>query len=113
MGVAPHTSMSPSDRSPGGRPRVPPFFRCCGNAAAGVIIRQVAVDWGAGRYETTAAELAPAAELVVERSGVGAGDDVLDVACGTGNAALGAAARGARVVGVDGAARLLAVARER
>jgi SAM-dependent methyltransferase len=71
------------------------------------------VDWGAGSYETTAAELAPVAEVVVERSGVGAGDDVVDVACGTGNAALLAAARGAHVVGVDGAPRLLAIARER
>jgi SAM-dependent methyltransferase len=38
---------------------------------------------------------------------------VVDVGCGTGNAALLAAARGARVVGVDPAARLLDVARER
>lgn len=72
-----------------------------------------AIDWDAGSYETTAAELAPVAEVVVDRSGVGAGDDVIDLACGTGNAALLAAARGARVVGVDGAPRLLAVARER
>jgi len=71
------------------------------------------VDWGAGRYETTADELAPVAELVVDRSGVVPGDVVVDVACGTGNAALLATARGARVVGVDGAPRLLAVARER
>ena len=71
------------------------------------------VDWGAGRYELTAAELAPVAEVVVERSGVRAGDDVVDVACGTGNAALLAAARGAHVVAIDGAPRLLAVARER
>ena len=41
------------------------------------------------------------------------GEDVVDVACGTGNAALIAAERGARVVGVDGARRLLEVARER
>jgi len=71
------------------------------------------VDWSAGTYETTAAELAPVAEALVERAGIRAGDDVVDVACGTGNAALLAAARGARVVGVDGAARLLDVARER
>ncbi|MDA0138797.1 class I SAM-dependent methyltransferase [Solirubrobacter deserti] len=71
------------------------------------------VDWGAGRYETTAEELAPVSERVVDRSGVGADTDVVDVACGTGNAALLAAARGARVIGVDGAPRLLAVARER
>jgi ubiquinone/menaquinone biosynthesis C-methylase UbiE len=38
---------------------------------------------------------------------------VVDVACGTGNAALLAAARGARVVGVDGAERLLDVACQR
>lgn len=71
------------------------------------------VDWSAGSYEATAAELAPAAEAVVERSGVGAGDDVVDVACGTGNAALVAASRGARVVGIDGAPRLLSVAEAR
>jgi SAM-dependent methyltransferase len=38
---------------------------------------------------------------------------VADLACGTGNAALAAAARGARVIGVDGAPRLLGVARDR
>jgi len=75
--------------------------------------RQPAVDWSAGRYETTAAELAPVAELVVQRAGVHAGEDVVDVGCGTGNVALLAAARGARVVGVDGAPRLLTVGRER
>jgi len=71
------------------------------------------VDWDAGRYETTAAELAPVAEAVVERAAISADQDVLDIACGTGNAALLAAARGARVVAVDGAARLLEVARRR
>ena len=71
------------------------------------------VDWGAGTYETTAAELEPVAAVIVSRAGLTAGDDVLDLACGTGNAALLAAALGARVVGVDSAPRLLAVARER
>lgn len=71
------------------------------------------VDWGAGRYETTAAELEPVAEAVVERARISAGEDVVDLACGTGNAALLAAACGARVIGVDGAPRLLEVARER
>jgi SAM-dependent methyltransferase len=71
------------------------------------------VDWGAGTYETTAAELEPVARVVVERAGISAGQDVVDAACGTGNAALLAAARGARVIGVDGAPRLLEVARER
>ena len=39
------------------------------------------VDWGAGRDETTAAELAPVAEVVVEHAAVGPGGDVVDVAC--------------------------------
>jgi SAM-dependent methyltransferase len=44
---------------------------------------------------------------------VSAGEDVVDLACGTGKAALLAAARGARVIGVDAALRLLEVARGR
>lgn len=72
-----------------------------------------AVDWGAGRYEHTAVQLAPVAQLVVERAGVRAGERVVDVGCGTGNAALAAGARGARVLGVDPTPRLLEVARAR
>src|SRR5947209_18444841 len=71
------------------------------------------VDWGAGNYEKTAAELEPVAQSVVARAELGPGDRVVDLACGTGNAALLAAALGARVIGVDAAPRLLHVARER
>ena len=71
------------------------------------------VDWGAGRYETTAVELEPVAKVVVEQAALIAGEDVLDLACGTGNAALLAAAQGAEVIGVDAAPRLLEVARMR
>ncbi len=57
--------------------------------------------------------LRPAAARVVEVADVVAGDVVLDVACGTGNAALAAAARGAApVVGVDLEPALLDLARE-
>jgi SAM-dependent methyltransferase len=66
-----------------------------------------------GRYERTAAQLAPVSVVVVERAAPQASDRVLDLGCGTGNAALLAAARGATVVGVDPAARLLDVARAR
>jgi SAM-dependent methyltransferase len=68
------------------------------------------VDWSAGSYEETAATLEPVAEHVVDVAAPVAGEAVLDVACGTGNAALLAAARGARVTGVDLAPRLLEVA---
>jgi SAM-dependent methyltransferase len=61
-----------------------------------------------------AERLVPAARAAVELTAPGPGDRVLDVACGTGNAALLAAERGAReVVGVDLEPALLSIARER
>jgi SAM-dependent methyltransferase len=72
-----------------------------------------AFDWGLGRYERTAEQLAPAAHAVVETVAPAAGEHVVDVGTGTGNAALLAARSGARVTGVDPAPRLLEVARER
>ena len=71
------------------------------------------MDWGAGSYERTAAELEPVARAIVDAAQPQPAERVLDLACGTGNAALLAAGRGARVVGVDAAPRLLEVARER
>ncbi len=71
------------------------------------------MDWSVGRYETTARRLLPVARVVVERAAPAAGEHVVDVGCGTGNATLLAAARGARVTGVDPAKRLLTVARQR
>jgi len=71
------------------------------------------IDWSIGHYEETASELAPAAELLVDEAEPLPGKRVVDVGCGTGNAALLAAVRGARVIGVDPALRLLDVARER
>jgi SAM-dependent methyltransferase len=53
------------------------------------------------------------AQAVVEMAALSPADQVIDLACGTGNAALLAAVGGARVVGIDAAPRLLEVARER
>jgi len=69
------------------------------------------IDWSIGRYETTAEELRPAAETLIAAASPQPGERLLDVGCGTGNAALLAAERGAVVTGVDPAARLLEVAR--
>ena len=69
--------------------------------------------WGAGNYAAVAEKIGRAGELVVERAGVEPGMDVLDVACGTGNASIPAARIGARVTGLDFAPRLLEIARER
>ena len=64
-------------------------------------------DWGIGEYELTAQRLEPAAEVAVAALDPTPGERVLDVACGTGNAALLAARAGAEVVGVDAAPRLV------
>jgi SAM-dependent methyltransferase len=69
------------------------------------------IDWSLGEYEHTAAQLLPAARVVVDRAAPVQGEHVVDVGCGTGNAALLVAARGIRVTGVDPARRLVDVAR--
>src|SRR3954465_8702964 len=71
------------------------------------------LDWGAGEYERTARELEPAAHHVVALAGIARGESVLDLACGTGNAAIEAARLGARVTGLDAAPRLIEVAEAR
>lgn len=71
------------------------------------------MDWGDGQYELTARVLEPVSELAVNAAGIERGHRVLDVGCGTGNAALAAARRGATVLAVDPAARLLEVASQR
>jgi SAM-dependent methyltransferase len=60
-----------------------------------------------------AERLEPASVAAVELAGVEAGDTVVDIATGTGNAALLAAGRGAQTVGVDFEPALLAVAAQR
>jgi SAM-dependent methyltransferase len=73
----------------------------------------VTLDWGAGEYERTARELEPAAHHVVALAEIRPGERVLDLACGTGNAAIEAARAGASVTGLDAAPRLIEVARAR
>ena len=69
--------------------------------------------WGTGNYAAVAERIGQAGKDVVERSKVEPGLDLLDVACGTGNATIPAAQAGARVTGLDFAPDLLAIARER
>jgi SAM-dependent methyltransferase len=79
-------------------------------AAGGPAVHSL--NWGVGRYEHIAEQLLPAAREVVQAAAIRRGDRVLDLGCGTGNAALLAAELGGRVTGVDPAERLLTVARD-
>ena len=63
-------------------------------------VRQRAM-WAAGDYGTLSEYITDVGEAVVERAGVEAGTRVLDVACGTGNAAIPAARAGADVTALD------------
>jgi len=58
--------------------------------------------WAAGDFAAVARRfLWEVGERVVQRVGIGTDEDVLDIACGTGNAAIRAAQAGGRVIGVD------------
>jgi ubiquinone/menaquinone biosynthesis C-methylase UbiE len=69
--------------------------------------------WSSGDYNKIAAITVPVSEFLVEHVGVMPGTRVLDVATGTGHAALAAARRGAVVTGIDYVPELLDIARRR
>jgi SAM-dependent methyltransferase len=76
------------------------------NPAATIDESQIAAKhraiWASGDYPKLATELvAPLGPVLVEATGIGSGDRVLDVAAGTGNAAIPAAQTGASVVASD------------
>jgi ubiquinone/menaquinone biosynthesis C-methylase UbiE len=75
-------------------------------------IRQRAV-WSGADYAAVATTIQYMSELLCETMDIHAGQCVLDVATGSGNAAIAAARRGARVTGLDYSAVLLDWARRR
>jgi SAM-dependent methyltransferase len=69
--------------------------------------------WGAGTYERLSARFGPVHDQLVDLLRIGEGDRVLDLATGTGEVAVRAAARGARVTGIDITEPMLEKARRR
>ncbi len=72
--------------------------------------------WAAGRYDAVGDRIAHIAERLVdavEQRRTVAGAELVDLACGTGSAALIAAARGAHVTGLDLTPELIAIAQGR
>ncbi|SHF78486.1 class I SAM-dependent methyltransferase [Geodermatophilus nigrescens] len=69
--------------------------------------------WGLGDYPSVARDLIPElGRVLVEAAGIGRGERVLDVAAGTGNAAVPAALTGAQVVASDLTPELFEAGRE-
>ena len=69
--------------------------------------------WASGDYHMIGTQILIVSELLIETLDVHSTERVLDVATGSGNAALAAARRGCAVVGVDYVPELLARARQR
>jgi SAM-dependent methyltransferase len=69
--------------------------------------------WSSGDYNKIAAITVPVSEHLVDHAALAPGARVLDVATGTGHAALAAARRSCRVTGIDYVPGLLDIARRR
>src|SRR4051812_35212450 len=74
--------------------------------------RQRAV-WSAGDFPDIAKTIVESAEVVVDAADPQPGQELLDVATGSGNVAIPAAQRGARVTGLDVTPELFDAARAR
>jgi SAM-dependent methyltransferase len=57
--------------------------------------------WASGDYAVVASRIVLASELLADAAGLKAGWEVLDVACGNGNATLAAARSGTHAIGID------------
>jgi ubiquinone/menaquinone biosynthesis C-methylase UbiE len=75
--------------------------------------RRQQATWASGDYSAVAALIVPIAEQLVDLADLRAGSRVLDVATGSGNAAIAAAQLASNVVGVDYVDSLLERGRER
>lgn len=69
--------------------------------------------WDSADYAAVATRIVPMAERLIDAADIEAGSTVLDIATGSGNAALAAARAGGVVTGIDFAPGLLARARTR
>ena len=79
----------------------------------GEIKRRTRATWAAGDYDAVVWRILPVGRSCVAHAGVRPGDEVLDVACGTGNASIPAAEAGGKVTGLDLTPELFEAARAR
>ena len=74
---------------------------------------QARATWSAGNYDAVAEGIWEVGGVIVDRVEIRQGEEVLDVACGTGNATIRAALAGGTVTGLDLTPELFDAARRR
>src|SRR4051794_22067848 len=79
----------------------------------GAVKQKQQLAWASGDFHAVAARIVLVAEQLVDTADLQAGWHVLDVATGSGNAAIAAARLGCQAIGVDYVPSLLARGRER
>src|SRR5436190_23145508 len=79
----------------------------------GAVKEKQQLAWASGDFHAVAARIVLVAEQLVDTADLQAGWHVLDVATGSGNAAIAAARLGCQAIGVDYVPSLLARGRER
>src|SRR6201985_2044558 len=84
-----------------------------GRADLSVIKTRQQRTWASGDYAVIASRIVLASELLADAADLQAGWEVLDVACGNGNATLAAARSGTHAVGIDYVPELLQGGRAR
>src|SRR5262245_35927187 len=82
-------------------------------ADLGTLKQRQQATWASGDYSAVGALIVSVAERLVDRADLRSGSRVLDVATGSGNAAIAAARLGSDVVGIDYVESLLERGRER
>ena len=84
-----------------------------GRADLSVIKARQQATWASGDYAVIASRIVLVSELLADAADLQAGWEVLDVACGNGNATLAAARSGTHAVGIDYVTELLQGGRAR
>jgi len=99
--VSTMTSQDPSPSTPAAIPDL------------GAIKQRQQATWASGDYHMIGTQIVIVSELLIEALDLHSGERVLDVATGSGNAAMAAARRGGSVIGIDYVPGLLERARRR
>jgi SAM-dependent methyltransferase len=106
-------STAPASTTASSNAATPPVTPAASSPGIPELKARLKATWMDGNYDYFSRFMASSADQFLDALPVGRGTTLLDVACGSGQVALAAASRGARVTGVDIAANWIEAARGR